>query len=260
MGGTIAIVFSLIALIISFYVGNKTHRGLFLLSIALYAGGAVSLIVETTLRSIKIGFPALTGTYEAILFFSMIIFIVVFILKILKQSESVIRGALILIIALMLIASSPLFSDELNPPVPALRSHWLVLHVAFAFIGEAWFAAAFFASFIRMFKKSEDSCKKLDKLVYRSILTGYPFFTLGALVFGAIWASTAWGSFWSWDPKETWALITWLTYTWYLHARLVSRKSPKTTNLISLLGFLFTMITFFGVKYISLFSESLHLY
>ena len=79
---------------------------------------------------------------------------------------------------------------------------------------------------------------------------GYPVFTAGALVFGAIWAETAWGSWWSWDPKETWALITWLIYTAYLHTRLVKKMRGRTSALLAIIGFLATVFTFFGVNYL----------
>jgi ABC-type transport system involved in cytochrome c biogenesis permease subunit len=70
------------------------------------------------------------------------------------------------------------------------------------------------------------------------------------LVFGAVWAEHAWGRYWSWDPKETWALITWLTYTVYLHVRFILKKRRKLAAVISIAGFAFTLFTFFGVNYL----------
>ncbi len=75
-------------------------------------------------------------------------------------------------------------------------------------------------------------------------------FTAGALIFGAIWAQHAWGSYWSWDPKETWALITWIIYTGYLHTRFVKKMRGKGSAVISIIGFVFTIFTFFGVNYL----------
>jgi ABC-type transport system involved in cytochrome c biogenesis permease subunit len=75
-------------------------------------------------------------------------------------------------------------------------------------------------------------------------------FTAGALIFGAVWAQKAWGRWWGWDPKETWALITWLVYTFYLHLRLISKKTGKLISLIAVIGFLCTIFTFFGVNYL----------
>lgn len=90
----------------------------------------------------------------------------------------------------------------------------------------------------------------MDRIVYTSIGIGYPIYTAGALIFGAVWAQYAWGSYWSWDPKETWALITWLVYTGYLHTRLVKKWRGNMTALLSIVGFAFTMFTFFGVNYL----------
>jgi len=103
---------------------------------------------------------------------------------------------------------------------------------------------------------SKEKRSRADRITYISILIGYVFFTTGALVFGMIWAEQAWGSYWSWDPKETWALVTWLTYTLYLHVRMVSWKKMdpvkrgRFSSWISIAGFLLTMFTFFGVNYL----------
>jgi cytochrome c-type biogenesis protein CcsB len=136
------------------------------------------------------------------------------------------------------------------PPIPALQSYWLVLHVSFAFIGEAFFAFAFVAAIYYLIINDEEKKKKSDKIIYTSIGVGYPIYTAGALIFGAIWAQYAWGRYWSWDPKETWALITWFIYTGYLHTRLVKRWRGKITAILAIAGFVFTIFTFFGVNYL----------
>ncbi|KEO84372.1 c-type cytochrome biogenesis protein CcsB [Tumebacillus flagellatus] len=88
----------------------------------------------------------------------------------------------------------------------------------------------------------------LDELSYRAIAIGYPVFTLGALVFAMIWAQEAWGSYWSWDPKETWALITWLYYTAYLHFRLQRGWEGKKTAWMAVLGFVVILFLLVGVN------------
>ena len=90
----------------------------------------------------------------------------------------------------------------------------------------------------------------LDQLSYQSIAFGYPIFTLGALVFAMIWADQAWGSYWSWDPKETWALISWLIYGLYLHLRLLKGWGETKTAWVSLVGFIIILFTLFGVTYL----------
>lgn len=88
----------------------------------------------------------------------------------------------------------------------------------------------------------------LDELTYKSIAVGFPVFTLGGLIFGAVWADQAWGRYWSWDPKETWSLITWFIYAFYLHARLLRGWRGVKTALIALLGFVSTIFTYLGVN------------
>ncbi len=90
----------------------------------------------------------------------------------------------------------------------------------------------------------------LDDISYRSVSIGLPIFTLGGLVFGAIWAHKAWGTYWSWDPKETWALITWFIYAIYLHMRYRSNWRGMKAAYITSLGFISTLFTYFGVNYL----------
>ncbi len=88
----------------------------------------------------------------------------------------------------------------------------------------------------------------LDDYIYRAIALGFPLFTVGALIFGMVWANKAWGRYWGWDPKETWALITFLVYSIYLHVRLTRGWQGTWTAVLSVLGFLVTMFTLFGVN------------
>jgi cytochrome c-type biogenesis protein CcsB len=159
-------------------------------------------------------------------------------------------GATMFCLALLAVSSSPLAPKAIQPPIPALQSYWLVLHVTFSFIGEAFFVVSFVASIAFLATRNADRRTDMDRLTAAAIGIGYPVFTAGALIFGAIWAETAWGSWWSWDPKETWALITWLIYTAYLHTRLVKKMRGRTSAVISVVGFLATVFTFFGVNYL----------
>ena len=87
---------------------------------------------------------------------------------------------------------------------------------------------------------------KLDRISYKAITVGYPLFTVGALFAGAIWAHEAWGSFWSWDPKEVGALIVWLIYAAYLHARLTRGWTGVRAAVLSMTAFTCTLLTFFA--------------
>jgi len=214
---------------------------------------AILLIITIILRSIRINFVAITNTFESLVFFAGVIAIVLFVYQLQKKFrvvQGVLFGGTVIAIAMLAIASSPIAPSDIYPPIPALQSGWLVLHVTMSFLGESFFVVAFIASIVHLATKDEEKKKNADRITYRAIGIGYPIFTLGALIFGAIWAKYAWGRYWSWDPKETWALITWLVYTVYLHSRFIKRLRGKVSAILSIVGFLFTMFTFFGVNFL----------
>lgn len=216
-------------------------------------GAAVLLLTTTVQRSIQINFVAVTNTFESLVFFSGIIVLLLFLYRIQKRwdvYQFVLFGSTMVALILLAVASSPIAPSDIRPPIPALQSYWLVLHVTFAFIGEAFFAVAFIASIYYLVTKEEEKKNNADRIVYTATAIGYPIFTAGALIFGAIWAEAAWGQFWSWDPKETWALITWLTYTAYLHMRFIRKYKGKVSAIIQIVAFAFTLFTFFGVNYL----------
>jgi len=221
---------------------------------------AVLLLLHWGLRSFSMGYPALTSLYEAFLFFSLLLFLLSAWMLWKKFPLQVITALTGFGLFLLILCSSPLFFQEPHPPLPVLRSHWLILHVSFSFMGETLFSLAFFSSLFYLFGRNPDKKEQWDRITYRSIQIGYLLYTAGALIFGAIWASHAWGRFWGWDPKETWALITWLTYTLYLHLHVRKALPRRPQHWISVLGFIFTLITFMGLKLVSAGADSLHSY
>ena len=88
----------------------------------------------------------------------------------------------------------------------------------------------------------------LDEIAYKSIAVGFPLFTIGGLIMGAIWANSAWGKYWTWDPKETWSLITWFVYALYLHARFVRGWRGKRVAILAVIGFVAVIFTYLGVN------------
>jgi len=219
----------------------------------LHLAAAVLLVVTTVQRSVQIDFVAVTNTFESLVFFAACILLILFIYRLQKRWRVVPLiqfGATVVAVFLLAVASSPIAPSAIQPPIPALQSYWLVLHVIFSFIGEAFFVVGFVTAIYYLATKDEERKRNADRLLYTSIAIGYPIFTAGALVFGAIWAETAWGAYWSWDPKETWALITWLTYTAFLHSRMVKRFRGKVSAYLSIIGFAFTLFTFFGVNFL----------
>lgn len=216
-------------------------------------GAGLLLLVEIVRRSLAIRFVALTGMFESLVFLACLVSLIVFALRYTKRlhaGRAISFGATALAIVFLALASSPLAPSDLRPPVPALQSGWLVLHVSFTFIGEAFFAAGFVSAILQLTAKDEERRKNYDRVAYTSTAIGYPIFTAGALVFGAVWAEKAWGVWWSWDPKETWALVTWLTYTAYLHFRLVRKNTGRLMPILIIVGFLIAMFTFFGVNFL----------
>jgi cytochrome c-type biogenesis protein CcsB len=153
--------------------------------------------------------------------------------------------------------------------VPALRSWWLIIHVAAAVIcgGAFTVAAAISALYlwrdraerkgrVTGFVASLPDAARLDTLAYRILAFAFPLWTF-AVISGAIWAEYAWGRYWGWDPKETWAFITWVIYAGYLHARSTAGWRGRRAAYISLLGFVSFLINYFGVN---IFVNSLHSY
>src|SRR3990172_8084394 len=120
----------------------------------------------------------------------------------------------------------------------------------------SWTVAAAFTFFIWRFggvlKKIivgfNISHEMLDEITYKSIAIGFPIFTLGGLIFGAIWADQAWGKYWTWDPKETWSLITWFLYAFFLHSRLIRGWKGKKVAIVAVLGFMAVIFTYLGVN------------
>ena len=151
---------------------------------------------------------------------------------------------------------------EIQPLVPALQSWWMKIHVPANFIGYGTFALAAMVGSAYLLKSHGiladrlPSLEVLDDVMYKSISVGFAFFTV-ATILGALWAAEAWGGYWSWDPKETWALIVWLNYAAWLHMRLMSGLRGRAAAWWALIGLLVTTFAFLGVN---MFLSGLHSY
>jgi cytochrome c-type biogenesis protein CcsB len=165
---------------------------------------------------------------------------------------------------------------EIQPLVPALQSWWMKIHVPANFIGYGTFALAAMVAVAYLLKSGENkrlaaagkpldtgffssrlpSLELLDDVMYKAIAVGFAFFTI-ATILGALWAADAWGGYWSWDPKETWALIVWLNYAAWLHMRLMKGLRGVVAAWWSLTGLLITTFAFLGVN---MFLSGLHSY
>jgi cytochrome c-type biogenesis protein CcsB len=153
-------------------------------------------------------------------------------------------------------------ASDIQPLVPALQSWWMKIHVPANFIGYGTFALAAMVASAYLLKSHGylvdrlPSLELLDDVMYKSISAGFAFFTI-ATILGALWAAEAWGGYWSWDPKETWALIVWLNYAAWLHMRLMSGLRGRVAAWWALVGLLVTTFAFLGVN---MFLSGLHSY
>jgi len=234
-----------------------------MLGTAALTGSFIAQTVGLGLRTMTVGMLAVTNTYESLVFYSWVFVLGYLVIELLYRGireRLRLIGTFIALLAFGMIAAaaSPLFSAAPRPLIPALQSYWLALHVSFTILGEGFFAIAFAASLLfLLFERRQRrggnpplSLELLDDISYKSVAIGFPFFTLGGLFFGAIWAKHAWGRFWGWDPKETFMLVTWLVYVLYLHMRVRYGWRERRAAWIAVIGFLLALFTFAGVNYL----------
>lgn len=205
--------------------------------------------------------------HEATSFFAWCVVFIFFMLQLRYKVN--LLASFVMPIVFMLMLSSSMLSREITPLSPVLQSHWLEIHTVLAFLGNAAFALAFGIGVMYLvqehYVKSKNlgglferlpSLQALDEINYKLITIGFPLLTL-AIITGALWAESAWGSYWNWDPREVWSLITWFIYASILHARLVAGWRGKRAALLSIVGFLTILIAFFGIK---LLKKGLHVF
>ncbi|MHB0992375.1 MAG: c-type cytochrome biogenesis protein CcsB [Burkholderiales bacterium] len=153
-------------------------------------------------------------------------------------------------------------AQNIQPLVPALQSYWMKIHVPANFIGYGSFSLAAMVGVAYLLADKGILASRLPKLevlddvMYKSIAVGFGFFTV-ATILGALWAAEAWGGYWSWDPKETWALIVWLNYAAWLHIRLVKGLRGPLLAWWAVVGLFVTVFAFLGVN---MFLSGLHSY
>ncbi|HEY9099845.1 MAG TPA: c-type cytochrome biogenesis protein CcsB [Thiobacillus sp.] len=153
-------------------------------------------------------------------------------------------------------------AHEIQPLVPALKSWWMKLHVPANFVGYASFSfsamlgTAYLLAQRGILASRLPKLEVIDDMMYKAIAIGFAFFTI-ATILGAMWAAEAWGGYWSWDPKETWALIVWLNYAAWLHIRLVKGLRGPMLAWWAVIGLFITTFAFLGVN---MFLSGLHSY
>jgi cytochrome c-type biogenesis protein CcsB len=230
------------------------------------AGFAIHM-TATAARYFQAGYTPITSLHESLSFFALCLAGFFVYLK------TVYRASILGVVVLPVLAALVLFSlsspCQIKPLPPVLQSFWLPIHTIFAFVGNAVFFMGFLVSIIylaaeRCIKRKKGdsilpglpSLETLDRINYKCMSLGFPFLTVG-IISGSIWAEYAWGSYWSWDPKETWSLITWIVYAILMHNRLAIGWRGRRTAYLMILGFISVLATFLCVN---LFIGGLHSY
>jgi cytochrome c-type biogenesis protein CcsB len=221
--------------------------------------GIVLRWVESYQLGSEYGHAPFSNMYESLVFFSWTIALIF--LTVERRYKNRTIGAMAAPLACLALAYASLSPDKsIQPLIPALKSNWLIAHVITCFLGYAAFAVAFAVSILYLVKSSEEkrsestgiiripSSNILDELTHQLVMFGFLFLTAG-IITGAVWAKQAWTRYWSWDPKETWSLITWFIYAAMLHLRMMRGWRGHRIAILSVVGFFAVLFTYFGVNY-----------
>jgi cytochrome c-type biogenesis protein CcsB len=263
----LALIFYFAATIVSIIELFKEKKIISHLMLALVTAGFVIHTVNIIQRYVVAGHIPITNFHESTSFFSWCIVLIFFILQF-RYKVSILCSFVMPIVFILMLLSS-MMPQEIKPLSPVLQSYWLTIHTVVAFLGNAAFALAFGVGTMYLLQehyvKSKHlggifgrlpSLQTLDVLNYKLITLGFPLLTL-AIISGSLWAESAWGSYWRWDPREVWSLTTWFIYAIILHARLVAGWRGRRAAILSIMGFLLILVTFFGIK---LLRKGLHVF
>jgi ABC-type transport system involved in cytochrome c biogenesis permease subunit len=212
--------------------------------------GVVTRWIES--YSLGIGHAPLSNFYESLIFFAWCIALVAIAMRKRLNAPIVTAFAVLGSLFFMAYASlAPSVDRSVQPLVPALQSNWLHVHVFTCFIAYAAFAISSLCGLFSLigWKGVIPPKEKLEEVNYQSVVVGFPMLSAGILT-GAVWAHYAWGSYWSWDPKETWSLVTWIVYALFLHARFTRGWKGTRLALLSIIGFGSVIFTYFGVNFV----------
>ena len=232
------------------------------------------------------GYFPLSNLYESLIFLCWGLSFIQILLEYKTNSRLIgaVTSPIIFFISAFSTFTLPVEMQKSLPLVPSLQSNWLMMHVSMMMISYATLIigsllSIFYIVFISFDKKKDNELQELytnsnklnllikeksknsvietlDTWSYRIIGLGFPFLTIG-IISGAIWANEAWGSYWSWDPKETWALITWLIFASYLHSRIIKGWEGKKAAILGSIGFFVIWVCYLGVNFLA---KGLHSY
>ncbi len=199
-----------------------------------------------------IGHAPFSNLFESLVFFGWTLALIYLVMEHKTAMKTI--GAFALPLAFFALLYAIKQDPGIKPLLPALKSNWLIAHVITCFLGYAGFGASFALAIMYLSTgqtKNPEAPKaaQLDDLIYQTVVVGFILLTAG-IVTGAIWANSAWGTYWAWDPKETWSLVTWLVYAALLHSRFMRGWHGKRIAIFSIVGFACVLFTYFGVNYL----------
>jgi cytochrome c-type biogenesis protein CcsB len=218
------------------------------------------LAAGVVLRALSVSRPPWGNMYEFSITASLVASVAFLTMAKTRVGRSVAIWVVLVVFVTLSLAVTVLYLPP-GPLVPALRSYWLVVHVGAAVLAFGLFTVSAVVSALQIvaqraetrhsasaFAAALPSSAKLDRLAYRLIAVAFPIWTVGPLILGAIWAEASWGRYWGWDPKEVWALITWLAYAAFLHARATAGWKGTRASVVSLIAYATILFSYFGVN------------
>jgi cytochrome c-type biogenesis protein CcsB len=234
--------------------------------------GAATLLMQTAgiglrwVESYRMGYghAPLSNMYESLVFASWAIMIIYLVFEWrVRQRTLGVFPAFFSFLAMAYASFSKDVDSKIQPLVPALKSNWLIAHVMACFLGYAAFAVSFGVSLLYLarnrfpenpnphggFVAFLPGASQLERFNYQLVLFGFLWLSVG-IITGSVWANSAWGAYWSWDPKETWSLITWFIYAALLHARNLKGWKGERVAWLSVIGFGCVLFTYFGVNFL----------
>ncbi len=228
----------------------------------LLTSGFVFHILTVIVRFFEAGYTPLTNLYESLSFFALLLVLLFLIFE--ERYKIEVLGSFVAPLSLLLITTASFLPKEIGPIPPALQGVLLPIHVAFALLGNAFFALAACVSLMYLIQEHYIKKRKLgslyfilpslevlDELNRRCLIYGFPLLTIG-IITGSIWAEAVWGAYWSWDPRQIGSLITWLLYAILLHGRLTVGWRGRKAALYAIGAFTILISSYLIVNLLSL--------
>lgn len=245
--------------------GDRTGTALTWIAVVMGTTGLFVRWYESYLVGPDVGHIPISNLYEVFVLFSLMTALLYLYYELRYATRKL--GAFVLLVisaavAFLLWYTFTRGAHEIQPLIPALQSYWMKVHVPTNFIGYGAFAlaamvgSAYLLAERGLLASRLPALRVLEDVMYKSIAIGFAFFTI-ATILGALWAAEAWGTYWQWDPKETWALIVWLNYATWLHMRLTKGLRGALLAWWAVVGLLVTSFAFIGVN---MFLSGLHSY